>query len=196
MRKVQKDGKGIYVVNDRRKFRPDPNVATAYVKGQQTSITRGYGATRLPEDQLEVKFFDVQQRAYINAETWTTTDDFPQVKEKLKKGQIDLTVKAMRPSRTPAAPIQADRIVVVGADGVNYRGWRKEPSSHAQKGTAGANILIPEAIMFSWDQWDALVQRIAQARDEVSVGPIVAALTEEVEAEENLQEYLKEKGLV
>lgn len=193
-RKVHKDKQGPYITDKRRKFRPTgPTAAQA---GDQVQMYwQGPSA-----DQDERKFYkwkidpatglilrDPVNRTHVHeyVEVWRSTDVAPQIREHLKDGQMNLSIMANGRQAT----------IVVGADGFNYRDYRKEPKA-SQKHTAGMNVFITNKLMFNWDEWDAVVAAVEQARDTVEIAPITMALQAEIDAEDEVQEFLAKNGLV
>jgi hypothetical protein len=183
--KVHKDKTGLYVVNRRRKFRPTGE--TKATKGDEVyGYTQDYNGR--PDDVSIKKYEDTTSGAQSVGydETWTTTDVHPQVKERLKEGQVNISL-----DRNPWT------IAVVGQDGFNHRRFRRAPANNrSQTNSAGFNVLIPDALMLKWEQWDELVEKITEARSLVEIGPIALKLQEEVKAQDDLDEYLQKKGLV
>ena len=196
---VHKDKIGIHVMEKRRKYRPPTNTAISakekvyvhtYSAGQRAGDDRIY-VTRFAEREYEITK-DSMGREYRRAkplvqeveELWTTTDAFPQITERLKDGQSNIIVQCNGTKQT----------VVVGADGFNYRNYRKEPGAY-QKKTLGMNILLGD-LLLNWQEWDDLVAKVNDAREQVQIGPITEKLKAELEEHDCVQNYLREKGLI
>lgn len=194
-RVVRSDKQGLYITHDRRKYRLANSVLA---KGDKVSLwgTPQENAIRIvrygPRYEIDVTSGGRTWKSYKSDievdETWVTTETAPQIVERLEKGQANLTVHTQGGKKKVT--------VIIGSDGFDYRDFRREPKGYYQKNTTGMNILIPgKGLMMNWGEWDALVAAIEDARTNVEIGPAVAALKAEVDAEDMLQEYLREQGL-
>lgn len=184
--KVHKDKTGLYVTKGRRKFRP--TATTSAVKGDGVWLWRGAAN----DVSIRKQEWDQKNSQYIlhYDEKWTTTDTPPQIRERLKDGQVNVVLGT---DTRPTA--------VVGHDGFNHGNFRRTPTMGAygytnQTKSEGFNVLIVSQLMLTWDDWDELTAKIAEARTLVEIGPIATKLEDEVKAHEDLQDYLRGKGLV
>lgn len=57
-------------------------------------------------------------------------------------------------------------------------------------------MTVSSTIAITWDEWDKFVEDINVRRMSLPVERIAASLTKDLEAEDQLQAYIKEKGLV
>jgi hypothetical protein len=200
-RVVKQDKNGLYITNDRRRFRPSGR--TQAWKGQKVMTFAGDMTAVKP--RIEVRCYERQTTAtkgwngkpstitknvpvWVEAD-WTTTDPRPQIAENLAKGQANLVV------RTPAG----NATVVVAADELKFRNYKPKGSTGWTYGctdTTDKNVLITGGILMNWEEWDKLVEHVNQSRHVVQIGPIAAKLEADIKAEDELQEFLVKAGLV
>lgn len=175
-RVVKSDAQGLYCLVNRRKYRPQ--VPSNYVKGDTlTNYGSNWGASRVPH---QITFY----KYGAGSENWTTNDPYIPPKR-----------RAVKPK--PAKPGENQ----VGIS-KNYRGCQVAITVAENKAKhAGRVWAVPLAMSMnataamSWDEWDALVKEINDIREDLPIRGIVAQLQEEVALDDELQNYIKEKGL-
>lgn len=214
-RVVRSDKKGLYVINDRRRWRPKG--PTVHAKGDKVDV--GLYATGLPNlaakgTQVYVYGYKTvkkmvtpqwqgskpyEQTTYerINVECWECHDPDPRPAEQIKQGwkKFDATVERGHMS-----------VVVASDDGYDYGQFRRAPTGYkahiSKQPTVGINVHLHVSgytsghVQMTWAQWDELVKTIEEDRNTVQVAPIANKLEEEIRLDEELQTYMQEKGLV
>lgn len=177
VRIVKRDQKGMYLLVDRRKYYWSP--ATAVM-----------GAVTMPLPGQPVNYWTGRSRKqsiphYLfgrGNQRWETNDPYV----------------APKPKPLKVKPPGQNQILIRK----NYKGAQvlitvaEKKARHAgrQKVTPLA-ISMNAAAFMEWDEWDALVEEINNARAEVPLISIVAGLQAEVEAEDALQDYILKHGL-
>lgn len=208
-RVIRSDKSGVYVINDRRRFRPaNP---TVYKKGDKVTLAWHrhpgpaldaktqvivYTWVTYPKGHPQNPTGPYTKHARLNEETWECHDPDPRVKERLKKGFTVLEIATSNGSLNA---------VVAGDDGYDYTLFRKDPTGykphHASKSTRGINVHLHAKgkaghVQMTWDEWDKFVAQVNEQRDDVQVAPIAMRLQEEIDLDDQLQNYIRDKGLV
>jgi hypothetical protein len=202
-RKIHVDKKGPYIVWDTRKWRPTG--PTAHNKDE---VVQCYWVNYSTKDQVRVFTHKIlppgtpqnptKYNKHIpdNEETWTCTDPDKREKKRLMDGFKVLEIPATRGALS---------VVVAGDDGYNYGIFRKDPQGykphHAKDSTRGINVHLHANgkaghVQMTWEDFDRFVEEVNAHRDEVKIAPIAAKLEEEIALDDQLQDYLQEKGLV